>query len=276
MLQPHTNQYASTNSTTGANGVDTKPAPILETHHISKRFGPIVALHDASLCLKAGEVVGLLGDNGAGKSTLVNILSGATSPSSGTISIDGEPVHFRSSLDARRSGIETVYQDLALAPDLPVWKNLFLGREQTVYGPLRVLGWLNSRSMRRQADADLQRTHIRIDSVTAECGMLSGGQRQAVAVARAVAWGSRVVLLDEPTAALGVEQQAQVAELIMTLRDQGVAVLLITHNLPQAQAICDRALVLFRGELVADLSVAETTTEDMVMWITGNKVANGH
>lgn len=253
-----------------------QPAAVIETRHIGKRYGPIRALHDVTLEVRPGEVVGLLGDNGAGKSTLVNILSGAIAPSSGTILLAGKPVRFHSSLDARKNGIETVYQDLALAPDLSVWQNLFLGREKTVRGPLGALGWLDKRSMARQASADLERTRIRIGSVTSECGMLSGGQRQAVAVARAVAWGSRVVLLDEPTAALGVEQQDQIAALIKSLRDEGVAILLITHNLPQAMAICDRALVMFRGELVANLLVRQTTTEELVMWITGKRVSDGN
>ncbi|MHB8294114.1 MAG: ATP-binding cassette domain-containing protein [Acidimicrobiales bacterium] len=249
--------------------------PVIEARRIGKRYGPIRALHDVSLTVGQGEVVGLLGDNGAGKSTLVNILSGAIPPSSGTILVSGEPVRFHSSLDARERGIETVYQDLALAPDLSVWQNLFLGREKTVRGPLGALGWLDKRYMARQAGADLDRTRIRIPSVSAECGTLSGGQRQAVAVARAVAWGSRVVLLDEPTAALGVEQQDQVAEVIHSLRGEGMAILLITHNLPQAMAICDRALVMFRGELTANLSVAATTTEELVMRITGKRGSDG-
>ena len=169
-----------------------------------------------------GEVVGLIGDNGAGKSTLVNILSGALQPNAGTILLDGQPVTFASSLEARRAGIETVYQDLSLAPDLSVWENIFLGREKTVKGPLRYMGWLDRRSMIREAEADLDRTHIRIGSVNSLAGRLSGGQRQAIAVGRAVSWGSRVLLMDEPTAALGVEQQETVGELIRSVSSQGV------------------------------------------------------
>lgn len=249
--------------------------PVIEARHLSKRYGPIRALDNVSLQIHASEIVGLVGDNGAGKSTLINVLSGAIQPSSGTIMLGGVPVHFHSALDARDAGIETVYQDLALAPDLSVWQNLFLGREKTVRGPLGALGWLDRRSMVKEADTDIQRTRIRIGTVSQECGMLSGGQRQAVAVTRTMVWGSKVALLDEPTAALGVEQQDQVAELLRNLRSQGLAILLITHNIPQAMEICDRILVMFRGALVANLQVGETTTEELVTWITGKKVTYG-
>lgn len=249
--------------------------PAIEARHLNKRYGPIRALDDVSMQMHSGEIVGLVGDNGAGKSTLVNVLSGAIQPTSGTIMLEAEPVHFHSALDARKAGIETVYQDLALAPDLSVWENLFLGREKTVRGPLGALGWLDKRSMVKEADADIRTTRIRIGTVSQECGMLSGGQRQAVAVTRTVVWGSKVALLDEPTAALGVEQQEQVGELIRNLRAGGLAILLITHNIPQAMEICDRILVMFRGGLVANLQVGETTTEELVTWITGKKVTHG-
>lgn len=219
--------------------------------------------------VRHGEVVGLVGDNGAGKSTLVNILSGALAPNAGEVFVDGKSVTFSSSLQARRLGIETVYQDLSLAPDLSVWANIFLGREQTVKGPLRLVGWLDRRAMARSAEADLERTRIRIASVQSLAGRLSGGQRQAIAVGRAVAWGSRVVLMDEPTAALGVEQQERVAELVRSVRDQGVPVLLISHNLPQVYRVCDRVAVLFQGRVVADLRPAECSVDDIVSWITG-------
>jgi len=183
--------------------------------------------------------------------------------------VDGRTVTFSSSFDARRAGIETVYQDLSLAPDLPVWANIFLGREQTVKGPLAKVGWLDRRAMARAAEADLERTHIRIGSVNSLAGRLSGGQRQAIAVGRAVAWGSKVILMDEPTAALGVEQQAKVGELVRSVSDQGVPVLLISHNLPQVHALCDRVAVLFRGKVVADLRPSQCSVEDIVLWITG-------
>ena len=255
---------------------DSAGTPVIAVRGIAKHFGSIQALRSVDLDVHKGEVVGLIGDNGAGKSTLVNILSGALQPNGGTILLDGKPVTFASSLEARRAGIETVYQDLSLAPDLSVWQNIFLGREKTVKGPLRHMGWLDRRSMTREAEADLERTHIRIDSVSSLAGRLSGGQRQAIAVGRAVAWGSRVLLMDEPTAALGVEQQEVVGELIKAVSAQGVPILLITHNLPQVHRLADRVAVLFHGHVVADLRCSEVTVDDMVSWITGAALGTQH
>ena len=195
--------------------------PVIAVRGITKHFGSVQALRGVDLEVRRGEVVGLVGDNGAGKSTLVNILSGALQPNSGAHLRRWQAVTFGSSLEARRLGIETVYQDLSLAPDLSVWANIFLGREQTVKGPLRLFGWLDRRAMARYAEVDLERTRIRIGSVKALAGRLSGGQRQAIAVGRAVAWGSKVILMDEPTAALGVEQQDEVGELVRSVCDQG-------------------------------------------------------
>lgn len=253
--------------TDGANRQD--GAPVIEVRHLSKRYGRIAALRDASFSVQRGEVIALVGDNGAGKSTLVNILAGALSPSSGEILLDGEPAHFRNAHDARRTGIETVYQDLALANDVPAWANLFLGREITKPGLLGALGWLDKKEMARQAETAMETTKIRIKSVRAKCGALSGGQRQAVAVARAITWGSRVLLMDEPTAALGVEQQHQVGDLIQAVRETGTPVILVSHNLPQVMAISDRILVLFRGRLIKELTTSSTSTEEVVLWITG-------
>lgn len=247
--------------------------PRVEVKNVTKRYGSVVALRGVNMELHSGEIVGLVGDNGAGKSTLVNIVAGALPPTSGTVLVDGREVTFRTPIDARRAGIETVYQDLALAPDLSIWGNMFLGREQVVSGPLGRLGWLDRKAMMAHTTEDLDRTKIRIPSVSARVGRLSGGQRQAVAVGRAVAWGSRVVLMDEPTAALGVEQQARVAELIQTVASQGLGVLLISHNLPQVYQICHRVLVLFRGEIVANLRPSEVDIDDIVGWITGSAVA---
>ena len=243
--------------------------PVIAVRGITKHFGSIQALRGVDLEVRKGEVVGLVGDNGAGKSTLVNILSGALQPNDGVILVDGKSVTFGSSLEARRLGIETVYQDLSLAPDLSVWANIFLGREETVKGPLRVFGWLDRRAMARSAEVDLERTRIRIGSVNSLAGRLSGGQRQAIAVGRAVAWGSKVILMDEPTAALGVEQQERVGELVRSVCENGVPVLLISHNLPQVHKICDRVVVLFQGRVVADLRPAESSVDDIVAWITG-------
>jgi simple sugar transport system ATP-binding protein len=246
--------------------------PRVEIRNVTKRYGSLHALRGVDLSLRTGEIVGLVGDNGAGKSTLVNIISGALQPTSGEILIDGKPVTLKSPIDARRAGIETVYQDLALAPDLSIWQNMFLGREETVAGPLGKLGWLDRGKMSRKSAEDLKQTKIRIPSAASRVGRLSGGQRQAVAVGRAVAWGSRVVLMDEPTAALGVEQQEKVGELIGTVAESGTPVLLISHNLPQVYAICTRVVVLFHGQIVADLKPAEVEIDEIVGWITGSSL----
>lgn len=249
--------------------------PVIEVRNVSKRYGSVQALRDINFTIHANEVVGLVGDNGAGKSTLVNIIAGALAPSSGEILIDGKTVAFKSPTDARNAGIETVYQDLALAPDLSIWANLFLGRERLVSGPLRWIGWLDRKSMMEHSVGVLERTRIRIASVTSRVGRLSGGQRQAVAVGRAVAWGSRVILMDEPTAALGVEQQAKVGELIRSVSAQGLPVLLISHNLPQVYEICDRIVVLFHGRVIAELRPKDTQIDEIVSWITGAALIAG-
>ena len=204
-------------SAPGSSNPAPEETPRVEVRNLAKRYGSVHALRDVNMKLHAGEIVGLVGDNGAGKSTLVNLIAGALQPTSGSILLDGKPVSFRSPIEARAAGIETVYQDLALAPDLSIWANMFLGREKVVAGPLGWLGWLDRKTMMAKTAEDLERTRIRIASVGSRVGRLSGGQRQAVAVSRAVAWGSRVVLMDEPTAALGVEQQARVGELIQTV-----------------------------------------------------------
>jgi ABC-type sugar transport system ATPase subunit len=247
--------------------------PLVEVRELTKRYGSVVALRGVNMELNAGEIVGLVGDNGAGKSTLVNIIAGSLPPTSGKVLVGGREVTFRTPIDAREAGIETVYQDLALAPDLSIWGNMFLGRETVVGGPMGRIGWLDRKAMMSRTAEDLDRTKIRIPSVAARVGRLSGGQRQAVAVGLAVAWGSQVVLMDEPTAALGVEQQAKVAELIQTVAAENLAVLLISHNLPQVYEICHRVLVLFRGEIVANLRPSEVDIDDIVGWITGSAVA---
>jgi simple sugar transport system ATP-binding protein len=247
--------------------------PVIGARAITKRYGALTALHDVDLSIYPGEIVGLVGDNGAGKSTLVKILAGALTPTSGELLLDGRPVSFHSPLEARRQGIETVYQDLALHPDLTVAENIFIGRELKRSGPLRVLGALDRRAMNRQAAEQLDGLRIRIDSVTVRADSLSGGQRQAVAVARAVAWGRRIMLMDEPTAALGVEEQQKVAELIREVRGGGTPVLLVSHNIPQVHEICDRIVVLFRGRAVANLKKDEADVEEVVRWITGTALA---
>jgi ABC-type sugar transport system ATPase subunit len=262
---------AQEDSARGADAV----TPVIEVRGVTKRYGSVQALRDINFKIYPNEVVGLVGDNGAGKSTLVNIIAGALQPTSGEIFIDGELVSFKSPTDARDAGIETVYQDLALAPDLSIWANLFLGRERIVSGPLRWIGWLDKRSMMEHSVSVLERTRIRIASVSSRVGRLSGGQRQAVAVGRAVGWGSRVILMDEPTAALGVEQQAKVGELIKSVAGQGIPVLLISHNLPQVYDVCDRIVVLFHGHVIAELRPKDTHIDEIVSWITGAAILAG-
>jgi fructose transport system ATP-binding protein len=243
--------------------------PVIEARGITKRYGALTALHGVDLTLRPGEVVGLVGDNGAGKSTLVKVVAGAIAPTSGELFVDGSPASFRSPSEARRQGIETVYQDLALTPDLTVAENLFLGRELRRRGLLWPFRMLDRQRMNRETREQLERLRIRIDSVSVLATSLSGGQRQAVAVARAVAWGRRVILMDEPTAALGVEEQQKVAELIGEVRRGGIPVLLVSHNIPQVHAIADRIVVLYHGGAVANLPKEETDVEEIVRWITG-------
>lgn len=228
--------------------------PAVEVRGVSKHYGSVVALENADYEVYPGEIAALIGDNGAGKSTLIKIIAGAIRPDSGTIKVHGHEVNFHSPRDARNAGIETVYQDLALAPDLEVAANLYLGREIS-YGGL--LGWLdvyNQRAMREQAAKHLKDLRVSIKSIRQTVDTLSGGQRQSVAVARAVLWGKDVVILDEPTAALGVAQAGMVLDLIKRVRDQGVSVIFISHNMPHVWAVADRIAVLRHGRRVGTLS----------------------
>lgn len=243
--------------------------PVLEISGITKHYGHIHALRGANLDIYPGEIVGLVGDNGAGKSTLIKIISGVTQPTSGVMKFAGEVVRFVTPADAQRAGIETVFQDLALALDLPVWANLYLGRERLAGPPGRWFGLLDRKSMIAAAEAELAETRIRIPSIRATVGSLSGGQRQSIAVARAASRGSRLVLMDEPTAALGVEQQEQVGQLVRNLAGQGIPVMLISHNIPQVREICHRVLVMFQGRIVASLDPQKETSETIIRWITG-------
>lgn len=257
-----------TPSTPVAAGQD--PQAALRVDELSKAFGPVRALDGVSLALHDGEVLGLLGDNGAGKSTLVKCISGLYQPDAGSILIDGAPVRLSTPDVARSHGIETVHQGLALVETLDVTANLFLNRE-LVHGPGRLwqLGWLRKRAMERDAQAILDQLQIRIDSVRMPVAQLSGGQRQAIAVGRAIGWGRHVVVLDEPTAALGVEQASHVNRLIGQLSDRGIAVLLISHNMQQVVDTCDRAVVLLHGRKVGDVAIADISARDLVDLITG-------
>lgn len=240
--------------------------PLLEARGLVKRYGRVLALDDASFTAYPGEVVALIGDNGAGKSTLVKALSGAIRPDGGQILVHGKPVHMASPLDARRYGIETVYQDLALAPDLDAAANLHLGREIYRFRPLHVL---NKTEMRRRAVAAFADLGVELPDVTAPVVTLSGGQRQSVAVARAVAYASKIIFMDEPTAALGVVQRERVLDNIRRVRDRGIAVVLISHNMPEVLAVADRVEVLRMGHRVARFKAAEVTVEQLVGAMTG-------
>jgi simple sugar transport system ATP-binding protein len=243
--------------------------PIFEARDVTKRFGRVVALRGVDFDLRAGEVHAIVGDNGAGKSTLIKILSGVMQPTSGEVLIDGHPVSLGSPREARSHGIETVYQDLALANHLDASANLFLGRESLQPGVLGWLGFLDSRTMRRRTSEELRHLKIDIPSVQVPVLGMSGGQRQAVAVARAHAWGSRIVIMDEPTAALGVRESAMVLELIREVRSNGVSVIMISHNLPETFAVADRITVVRLGRNVATLTTRESSVEAIVSMMTG-------
>ena len=265
---------ADTALTDGAPAPGSMPSPgtRLELHNMTKSYGPVNALNDVSLSASSGEVVAIVGDNGAGKSTLVKCLSGIVKPDGGRIVLNGDHVTVDSPKVARQLGIETVHQDLALIDTLDVTANLFLNREQVAGRfPLSAFGWLRNRHMHREAKEILDGLKINIPSVRHPIERLSGGQRQAVAVGRAVAWGQRIVVMDEPSAALGVEQTRLVLELILTLRDRGIVVLLISHNMRQVLDVCTRAVVLRHGSVVADLETSEVTTRDLVEYITGSR-----
>jgi simple sugar transport system ATP-binding protein len=240
--------------------------PLLEARGLVKRYGHVQALDGASFTVLPGEVVALIGDNGAGKSTLVKVLSGVIRPDGGEILVSGEPVQLSSPTDARKHGIETVYQDLALAPDLDAAANLHLGRELYLIPALKVL---NRAEMRRRAVTAFAALGIALPDVSAPVGTLSGGQRQSIAVARAVAYASKVIFMDEPTAALGVVQRERVLDTIRRVRDQGVAVVLISHNMPEVLAVADRVEVLRLGRRVARFTAAETSLEELVGAMTG-------
>jgi simple sugar transport system ATP-binding protein len=227
------------------------------------------ALRGANFTVFPAEVVALVGDNGAGKSTLVKTLAGVHRPDEGEIRFDGKPVEIASPLEARALGIETVYQDLALAADLDPAANLFMGREVLRGGLLGKLGFLDNSEMHRRAGKAFETLGIGLQDSTAPVATMSGGQRQGVAVSRAVTWASKVVFMDEPTAALGVVQTRHVLDLIQSVRDQGLSVVLISHNMPEVFEVADRIEVLRLGERVAQLKRQDVTMEDVVGAMTG-------
>lgn len=247
---------------------------VLEARGIVKRYGRVMALDGVDFEAYPQEIVALIGDNGAGKSTLIKILSGAVRPDGGEMRLDGRPVEFHTPRDARDAGIETVYQDLALAPDLDVASNLFLGRELVLPGPLGGLAFLNRRAMRAKSADYLRQLSVTVRNPRQTIDTLSGGQRQSVAVARAVFWGKHIVILDEPTAALGVAQSTMVLELIQRVRDQGITVIFISHNMPHVFEVADRMIVLRHGKRVGTLLPNESTMDQAVSLMTGAMTAH--
>jgi D-xylose transport system ATP-binding protein len=243
--------------------------PLLQLEGVSKRFGPVQALDRVDFAVHAGEVVGLVGDNGAGKSTLVKAIAGIHAADGGTIRFEGSEVSISRPQDATALGIATVYQDLALCDNLDVVANLYLGREEVASGPLAVSRQLDEVRMEHQTADLLSNLAVTIPSLRSEVGTLSGGQRQQVAVARSLLGDPKVVLLDEPTAALGVPQTKQVLELIRRLRERQLGVVVISHNLVDVFAVADRIFVLRLGRAVGDFEASEATEEHVVGAITG-------
>ena len=250
--------------------------PLLEARGIVKHYGGVQALRSVDFAVYPGEVVSMIGDNGAGKSTLTKILSGAEQPDEGEILFDGRPVSLHTPHDAHALGIETVYQDLALAPDLDPASNMYLGRELLKPVVLGKIGFLDRKGMRTRTDEVFASLHVKLQTTDGAVANLSGGQRQGVAVSRAVNWADKVIFMDEPTAALGVVQSENVLELIRTVKARGVAVVLISHSMPQVKEISDRVEVLRLGQRVAVFEDVESTTmEDLVGAMTGALVHNG-
>ena len=244
-------------------------APLLQLSGVSKRFGAVQAVREVDFGVEAGEVVALVGDNGAGKSTLIKIIAGIIPIDEGVISFDGHPVTISGPASAVALGIATVYQDLALCDNLDVVANLYLGQERMGGGINRVTRFLDETSMEQEANTLLQRLAVSIPSVRTPVASLSGGQRQSVAVARATMGAPRLVILDEPTAALGVEQTAHVLDLIERLRERGLGVILISHNLADVRAVADRIVVLRLGRNAGSFVTAQVTHEQIVAAITG-------
>ena len=245
---------------------------VMQARGLVKRYGQVTALDGADFELRAGEIMAVIGDNGAGKSSLIKVLSGATVPDEGELLLDGQPVHFRSPIDARRAGIETVYQDLAVAPAMTIAENLFMGREILRPGPLgKLFRILDKGAMLKEAMRHMDDLKIGIRSMTQAVETLSGGQRQGVAVARSAAFARHVVIMDEPTAALGVKEGNMVLELIRRVRDKGLPVILISHNMPHVFDIADRIHIQRLGQRAAVVNPRVISMSDTVAVMTGAK-----
>ena len=244
---------------------------ILETKGLTKHYGGVHALSDANFILRKGEHVAIMGDNGAGKSTFVRQITGVEQRTSGKVIFDGKEVNFAGPLDAREAGIETVFQTLALADALDVPDNLFLGREKTKWDWLGPFRFLDYKAMREDTLAALEKTGVKIPNIRNTIQNMSGGQRQCVAIARTASFHSKLTIMDEPTAALGVQETAQVENIIRTLKEQGEPLILISHNMRQVMDLVDRIVVFRRGRIVANLKKEETDGQDVVSYITGAK-----
>jgi ABC-type sugar transport system ATPase subunit len=245
-------------------------AALVEAHGLSKHYGTIRAVDGIDLTVNRGEILAIVGDNGAGKSTLIKMLSGAVIPDEGEIYVEGERARLHGPLDARDLGIETIYQDLALLPNLDVVTNLYLGREEKLSGGLGLLGVLARRRMRTDARRHLDELRISIPSIAGTpVERLSGGQRQSVAIARAIVWSSKLLIMDEPTAALGVAQSQAVLELVQRVREGGTSVIIISHILPHVLALADRVVVLRQGRKVADLDATALSQDRLIALIVG-------
>ena len=243
---------------------------VLEAQNVSKRFGAVTALADASIRVGRSETLGLVGDNGAGKSTLLRILSGVAAPDNGAIRINGTEVMFKSAQDAMAAGIETVYQDLALVDTMSAYQNIYLGREAPAKSRfLRFFDMVDDREMRRRARDVLDQLTVKIPSIDVEVKGMSGGQRQCLAIARALLWGHKIVILDEPTAALGVRETEQVLDVIRDLRRHDVSVIVVSHNMKELMTVADRLTVMRLGRTIATRTVAETEVSEVVGLITG-------
>ena len=242
---------------------------VYEARHVNKSYGSVVALEDVDFQVRPGEIVGLVGDNGAGKSTLVKVLSGVHQPDSGELFLEGQSRTWRSPHDALEAGIETLYQDSGLCPDLTVEGNVFLGRERLKPGLLGRLGFLDNRAMSKVAQEELEKVGIGLAGVRRTVNQLSGGQRQAVAIGRAVAWARKVIVLDEPTNHLGARQSEEVLRVMRSARTRGLGVVFISHTLPHVLAVTDRIVVLRLGRVVADEPTSSFTPDSLLKAITG-------
>jgi len=242
---------------------------VLEAKNISKYFGTITALENVNLTVKQGECLGVVGDNGAGKSTFMKVLSGLYKPSIGSLFFDGKKETLNSPKDSQNLGLEMVYQDLALAGNLPIGENIFLGREPTKnFGFLKLLDY---KKIKELSEAHLDKLKIQVKSAEQKVEELSGGQRQAIAIARATAFNSKIVIMDEPTAALAIKEVGKVLDLINSLKKIGVSVIIISHRMDDIFAVCDRVMALFQGTNFAESELSKTTRDEVIGWIMGKK-----